>query len=132
MVKVVARPPETRAGTAKRRRSPPLEFQTDVTCVSVSPRPWGCDETRHLRRLAPRGFHDPGPAINRRFRKLRPKRRVRCSGDPDLTARVSAATTRPRNGTRLRCRDDFAYGHLLRDSEDYLRGLLDAYDDVTD
>jgi hypothetical protein len=60
MVKVVARPPETRAGTAKRRRSPPLEFQTDVSCVSVSPRPWGCDETRHLGRLAPRGFHDPG------------------------------------------------------------------------
>jgi hypothetical protein len=90
MVKVVARPPETRAGTAKRRRSPPLEFQTDVSCVSVSPRPWGCDETRHLRRLAPRGFHDPGPAINRRFRKLRPKRRVRCSRDRDLTARVAA------------------------------------------
>jgi hypothetical protein len=25
---------------------------------------------------------------------------------------------------------DATYGHLLPDSEDYLRGLLDAYDDV--
>jgi integrase len=25
---------------------------------------------------------------------------------------------------------DGSYGHLLPDSEDYLRGLLDAYDDV--
>jgi hypothetical protein len=53
-----------------------------------SPRPWGCEETRHLGRLAARGSHDPGPAINRRFRKLRPKRRVRGSRDRPLETRA--------------------------------------------
>jgi hypothetical protein len=100
----------------------------------VSPRPWGCDETRHLGRLAPRGSHDPGPAINRRFRKLRPKRRVARAiviGPLELQLRVAALQAtknaaplaRPRRRLRSVAETEAPLVELLEDVRPLAREL---------